>query len=113
MYSSEQLALHRRLAGPAAVTWIVRRALARAGIHSKDKDAHLLRHSLATRMLRGGATLAQIGQLLRHQPPRTTELYAKYLGAIDSRTEIPPQGLLPHSFRRKLLITTVTRRFLI
>ena len=27
--------------------------------------------------------------------------FAKYLSAVDSRTEIPPHGLLPHSFRRK------------
>ena len=71
------LAPHRRLAGPAAVSWIVRRALACAGIQSEHKGAHLLRHSLATRMLRGGASLAQIGRVLRHQQPRTTELYAK------------------------------------
>ena len=71
------LAPHRRLAGPAAVSWIVRRALACAGIQSEHKGAHLLRHSLATRMLRGGASLAQIGRVLRHQQIRTTELYAK------------------------------------
>jgi len=52
-------------------------ALARAGLDPEFKGAHLLRHSLATGMLRGGASLAEIGQILRHQRPRTTELYAK------------------------------------
>jgi site-specific recombinase XerD len=28
-------------------------------------------------MLRGGATMVQIGQLLRHQQIQTTEIYAK------------------------------------
>jgi integrase/recombinase XerD len=35
----------------------------------------LLRHSLATGMLRNGASLAEIGQLLGHRLPQTTEIY--------------------------------------
>jgi site-specific recombinase XerD len=35
------------------------------------------RHSLATQMLRRGASLGEIGQLLRHQQPTTTQIYAK------------------------------------
>lgn len=61
----------------AAICDIVRRALLRAGLEPERKGAHLLRHSLATQMLRGGATLTQIGQILRHQSPQTTEIYAK------------------------------------
>lgn len=60
-----------------AVCDIVRRALRRAHLEPERKGAHLLRHSLATRMLRGGASLTQIGQILRHQLPQTTEIYAK------------------------------------
>ena len=56
---------------------IVRRALTRAGIDSPFKGAHLLRHSLATRMLRNGASLEDIGQILRHRHPETTQIYAK------------------------------------
>ena len=37
----------------------------------------MLRHSLATRMLRGGASLPEIGQILRHELPKTTAIYAK------------------------------------
>jgi site-specific recombinase XerD len=62
---------------PNAVSGLVGRALARAGIKSRHRGAHLLRHSLATSMLRGGASLAQIGQVLRHESPQTTEIYAK------------------------------------
>ena len=60
-----------------AVCDIVRRALRRAHLQPGRKGAHLLRHSLATQMLRGGASLTQIGQILRHQLPQTTEIYAK------------------------------------
>jgi len=53
------------------------RALQRAGLNPPRKGAHLLRHSLATGMLRDGASLAEIGQLLRHRQPTTTQIYAK------------------------------------
>jgi site-specific recombinase XerD len=45
----------RGFTGPSTVSTIVRRALARAGLCPALKGAHLLRHSLATRMLRHGA----------------------------------------------------------
>ena len=60
-----------------AICDIVRRALLRAKLHPPRKGAHLLRHGLATQMLRGGASLTQIGQVLRHQLAQTTEIYAK------------------------------------
>jgi len=56
---------------------IVQQSLRRAQLPPGHTGAHLLRHSLATRMLRGGATLTQIGQILRHQHAQTTEIYAK------------------------------------
>jgi len=60
-----------------AITAIVRRYLLRAGLNPNKKGAHLLRHSLATRMLREGSSLAEIGNVLRHQSTSTTEVYAK------------------------------------
>jgi len=60
-----------------AICDVVRRALTRAGLSPARKGAHLLRHSLAVRMLRSGASLAQIGDVLGHQSPSTTEIYAK------------------------------------
>jgi site-specific recombinase XerD len=59
------------------VSTIVRRALIRAGIDSVRKGAHLFRHTLATDLLRNGASLDEIGELLRHRSPNTTALYAK------------------------------------
>jgi len=38
---------------------------------------HYLRHSLATRLLHNGASLAEIGELLRHRDLETTRIYAK------------------------------------
>jgi site-specific recombinase XerD len=60
-----------------AICDVVRRALTRAGLSPARKGAHLLRHSLAVRMLRSGASLAQIGDVLGHELPSTTEIYAK------------------------------------
>jgi site-specific recombinase XerD len=37
----------------------------------------VLRHSLATSLLRQGGSLDEIGELLRHQSPNTTAIYAK------------------------------------
>lgn len=67
----------RGLAGPVAICCIVRRALQRVGLDPEFKGAHLLRHSLATNLLRRGASLGEIGQLLRHRQPTTTQIYAK------------------------------------
>lgn len=60
-----------------AVGTIVSRALTRAGLHPARKGAHVLRHSLATRLLRNGASLTEIGELLRHRDLNTTQIYAK------------------------------------
>jgi site-specific recombinase XerD len=74
-------------AGPVAISTIVRRALQRADLQAPGKGvaAHLLRHSLATGMLRGGASMAEIGEVLRHRAPATTEIYAKVdIGSLRS-----------------------------
>jgi site-specific recombinase XerD len=56
---------------------VVARALTRAQVSAPHRGSHLLRHSLATRMLRKGVSMAQISQVLRHQSPATTAIYAK------------------------------------
>jgi site-specific recombinase XerD len=62
---------------PSAIGCIVHRALRRAGLNPAHKGAHLLRHSLATNLLRHGASLTEVGQILRHSRPDTTRIYAK------------------------------------
>lgn len=63
--------------GSQAIAYVVRHGLARAGIDSPRKGAHQFRHTLASEMLRQGASLSEIGELLRHRSPQTTAIYAK------------------------------------
>jgi len=66
------------LSGPAAVGHVVRAAMARAGIRRTRRGAaHIFRHSLATRMIRSGASLPEISEVLRHRSQDTTAIYAK------------------------------------
>jgi site-specific recombinase XerD len=61
-----------------AVSVIVDRALRRAGVTRPSRGAaHLLRHSVASSMLRHGASLQDIALLLRHRSIETTQIYAK------------------------------------
>jgi site-specific recombinase XerD len=81
------------LANQQAVGALVKRALERAHLHPPHRGAHLLRHSLATGMLRSGATMAQIGEVLRHQLAQTTEIYAKVdLNALRALAQPWPGG---------------------
>jgi site-specific recombinase XerD len=68
---------HRGFAHPSSISTIVCRALKRAGLRPALMGAHILRHSLATGMLRSGASMNEIGQVLRHRVANTTEIYAK------------------------------------
>ena len=54
---------------------VVRGSCLRAGLPAAG--AHRLRHHAATAMLAGGASLPEVGQVLRHARPATTSLYAK------------------------------------
>ncbi len=67
----------RGFLGQCAVGSIVRHSLQRAGIQAPTMGAHQFRHGLATQMLCGGASLAEIGEVLRHRNPQTTMIYAK------------------------------------
>ena len=71
------------------VCCVVQRALTRAGIDSPRRGAHQFRHALATEMLKGGASLREIGELLRHQKPETTMIYAK-VDLVSLRTLASP-----------------------
>ena len=60
---------------PARVSTIVGDAARQAGLGRVH--AHRLRHTVATELLRAGASLPEIGQLLRHRRVETTAIYAK------------------------------------
>jgi integrase/recombinase XerD len=68
------LAPHHALS-PARVSTIVADAARRAGLGRVH--AHRLRHTAAIELLRAGASLPEIGQLLRHRRAGTTAIYAK------------------------------------
>ncbi|MPY81671.1 MAG: tyrosine-type recombinase/integrase, partial [Actinophytocola sp.] len=57
---------------PGAIGHVVGSACQSAGL-----GAHRLRHTLATAMLRAGASLPEVGQVLRHRSARSTAIYAK------------------------------------
>lgn len=68
------LAPHHAM-GSAAVSRVVASAAERAGL--PPVRAHRLRHTAATELLRSGATLPQVGQVLRHRRLLSTAIYAK------------------------------------
>jgi len=65
----------RRPLTAGGVTQVVVSASKRAGIG--EVTAHRLRHTAATELLRAGAPLHEIGELLRHRSVLTTAIYAK------------------------------------
>ena len=69
---------YRAFIDSTSISIIVARAMRRVGINcSKPGAAHVLRHSVATSMLREGVSLQEIAAVLRHRSLLTTEVYAK------------------------------------
>jgi integrase/recombinase XerD len=63
--------------GSDAIGSIVRAALERAGVNAPHRGSHQFRHALAVNMLGRGASLEEIGEVLRHRSPQTTSIYAR------------------------------------
>jgi len=83
----------RAFANSEAISTIVARRLRSAGIDSPHTGAHLFRHTLATHMLRQGASFAEIAHLLRHRSFNTTAIYAKVdLRALRPLAQRWPEG---------------------
>jgi integrase/recombinase XerC len=61
--------------GPDLVRMAIRQAYARAGL--PYTRAHLLRHTMASRLLEGGSSLKEVADILRHRSLNTTLIYAK------------------------------------
>jgi site-specific recombinase XerD len=69
--------------GSDGIGTIVRSALKRAKVDAPHRGSHQFRHALAVRLLRLGASLPEIGEVLRHRSPQSTSLYAQVdLGAL-------------------------------
>jgi len=56
---------------------IVKRALRRAKVDAPHMGSHQFRHALAVGMLQHGASLSEIGEVLRHRSPQSTSIYAR------------------------------------
>ena len=56
---------------------VIRHTIERAGIDTPTHGAHQFRHGLSVEMIRHGASLAEIGDVLGHRHPDTTRIYAK------------------------------------
>lgn len=75
----------------SSITALVGRACARAGV--ARFGPHGMRHAAACELLAGGASMTEIGQLLRHAQERTTAVYAKVDLARLAEIAVPcPQG---------------------
>jgi site-specific recombinase XerD len=72
------LAPYRALGGSSTVYSVIRRAMRRSGVSASQHGPHILRHTLATRMLRGGATIPEISHVLGHQSVDTSRIYARH-----------------------------------
>jgi site-specific recombinase XerD len=64
-------------AGPSIVRQTVLGAAVRAGLDPKLSCASVFRHTVATRLLRAGATLKEVADVLRHRGIDTAAIYAK------------------------------------
>ena len=80
MVFTRHIAPRERPIGSALVCKTIRQAYARSGLpHTRS---HLLRHTLASRLLAGGSSLKEVADVLRHRSLNTTLIYAK----LDSRS---------------------------
>jgi len=71
-WRAPRVGLHRQ-----AIYARTQAAFVRAGFTGVRQGAHTLRHTLASDLLRQGATLDEIAEILRHRDPSTTAIYAK------------------------------------
>ena len=63
--------------GSYGIGSIVHYALNRANVKAPHRGSHQFRHALAVHLLQAGASLPEIGQVLRHRSPQSTAIYAK------------------------------------
>ena len=70
---------HRPFAGSQVISEVLKNAFERTKLNPPTRyvGSHILRHSLATNMVRHGASFAEIGEVLRHRARRSTMIYAK------------------------------------
>ena len=80
---------------PRVVTETIRRALLRAGIKTIKAGSHILRRTFATNLLKKGASIKEIADLLRHKSIITTSVYTKVDFEMLSQVALPWPGARP------------------
>jgi len=81
------------LRDPTAITCMVKRNMVRAGIPlGRLSGAHMLRHTVASRLINNGASFREVADLLGHQNLLTTTIYAKLDLATLARVSMPWVG---------------------
>ncbi len=81
--------------GPNVVRLALRRAATAAGIGDRWRGPHALRHTMATRLLQGGASLKEVADLLRHRSFDTTAIYTKVDFHALEQAALPWPGRTP------------------
>lgn len=83
---------HQPLTKAAATTWITRRFLERVGLHGRRLGSHCFRHTAASQMVRNGAALKDVADVLGHRSLRSTGLYIKLDEASLATVALPWPG---------------------
>lgn len=77
---------------PFTISSIARCRLKQAGVKAPHLGARTFRHTVATHLVRGGASFKEVADLLGHQHLGTTNIYAKLDLAALSRVPLPWPG---------------------
>jgi integrase len=91
----EHTAPYRPLHTASAMTKIVKRLLAKAGMARQSSGAHLFRHTVATQLVNRGASFKDVADALGHQTLQTTGLYAKLDLTALAQVALPWPGGAP------------------
>jgi site-specific recombinase XerD len=89
------MAPYRPLQTASAITKIVKRLLAKAGLVRQSSGAHLFRHTVATQLVNRGASFKDVADVLGHRTLQTTSLYAKLDLAALAQVALPWPGGAP------------------
>lgn len=83
---------HQPLTNATTTTWITRHFLERVGLHGRRLGTHCFRHTAASQMVRNGAALKDVADVLGHRSLRTTGLYVKLDEASLASVALPWPG---------------------
>ena len=113
MVFARHMTPRERPIGPDLVRKTIRQAYARAGLpHTRS---HLLRHTMASRLLAGGSSLKEVADVLRHRSLNTTLIYAKLDSGRLVEVALPWPGILRCRDGRAVMtigLTALVERYL-